>query len=107
MRVAIYEGPGKPIAIERMADPEPSSQDLLLKIGRCGICGSDVSMTSGSAFDYPIGCRLGHEYSGEVIEIGKDVTGFKAGDKVACFPHIGCGACPTCQSGRPFFCTSV
>jgi threonine dehydrogenase-like Zn-dependent dehydrogenase len=50
---------------------------------------------------------LGHEYAGEVIEIGKDVTGFKIGDKVAGFPHIGCGVCSTCQSGRPFFCTSV
>lgn len=107
MRAVIYHGPGKPIAIERVADPTPSKGDLLLKIGRCGICGSDPSMTSGSPFDYPIGCRLGHEFAGEVLEVGKDVTGFKVGDKVACLPHIGCGTCPTCLSGRPFYCTAV
>jgi len=107
MRVAIYHGAGQPITIERMPDPEPSREDLLLKIGRCGICGSDPSMTSGSPFDFPIGCRLGHEFAGEVLEIGKDVVGFTVGDKVACLPHIGCGTCHTCLNGRPFYCSAI
>jgi len=107
MRVAIYPGAGLPITVEHVPDPEPSREDLLLKIGRCGICGSDPSMTSGSAFDYPAGCRLGHEYSGEVVAIGKDVTGFKVGDRVACLPQIGCGACQTCLNGRPFYCSAI
>lgn len=107
MRVAIYHGPGKPIAIERVADPKPAKDDLLLRIGRCGICGSDPSMTSGSPFDFPVGCRLGHEFAGEVVEVGKEVSGFRPGDRVACLPQIGCGSCRTCLEGRPFYCHAI
>ena len=105
MRVAIFNGPQTPITIEQVADPRPGADELLIRVRRCGVCGSDLSMTSGSAFDYPIGCRLGHEYAGEVIETGKAVTGFRIGDRVTCFPQAGCGTCDQCRRGRPIFCT--
>ena len=70
MRVAFFPGPGQPIAIKQVPEPRPGLGDVLLKIGRCGICGSDISMTSGGLFDYPLGSTLGHEYAGEVIEVG-------------------------------------
>src|ERR1700691_2020430 len=94
MRVAMFNGAGRPITIEHAPDPEPGLEDLVVRVGRCGICGSDVSLTSGGEFDFPVGCKLGHEYSGEVVELGRNVRDVKTGDHVACVPSVGCGLRP-------------
>ncbi|MCB2077316.1 MAG: alcohol dehydrogenase catalytic domain-containing protein [Novosphingobium sp.] len=104
MRVAVFNGAGKPVTIEDRADPELGAGDVRINITRCGICGSDVSMTSGSPFDYEAGRGFGHEFGGEVIEVGKDVTGLKVGDRIACLPNGACGECQMCLEGRPLFC---
>lgn len=104
MRAAVYNGPGKPITIETMPDPAPAPDELLVEIGRCGICGSDVSMTSGSPFDYPIGQCFGHEFAGTVVAKGRDTGAWKIGDPVACMPKSGCGHCEACREGRLLFC---
>ena len=103
MQVAIFNGPGN-ITIEHMPDPELAPGEVRLSIARCGICGSDVSMTSGSPFDFETGHPIGHEYAGEVIELGRDVSTLKLGDRVACLPKGNCGDCPACREGRPLFC---
>ena len=107
MRVAFFPGAGQPIAIKQVPEPRPGVGDVLIKIARCGICGSDISMTSGGPFDYPLGCTLGHEYAGEVVEIGAGVDRLRVGDRVACLPAVACGECPACHEGRLFFCTRV
>lgn len=104
MRAAIYNGPGKPITVETVPDPTPAPDELLVEIGRCGVCGSDVSMTSGSPFDYPIGECFGHEFSGTVVDKGRETNGWKIGDLVACMPKSGCGHCEACREGRLLFC---
>lgn len=104
MRVAVYPGAGRPIVIEERPMPKPGPGDVLVRIARCGICGSDVSMTSGSRYDYPARCDLGHEYAGEVFELGAKVERLRIGDRVACLPVVGCGACPACFDRRPHFC---
>lgn len=105
MKVAIFNGAGKPVTIEERPEERPGPGDVLLSIGRCGICGSDISMTSGSAFDYATGRPIGHEFAGEVIELGRDVSGIKVGDRLACIPSGPCGKCEMCRSGRALFCT--
>jgi threonine dehydrogenase-like Zn-dependent dehydrogenase len=107
VRVAIYRGADLPVSIEEMPMPRPGEGQLLVKVGRCGICGSDISMTSGGAFDYALGCPLGHEYAGEVVELGRGVERLKLGDRVACIPNAGCGRCESCHAGRPIFCVEV
>lgn len=107
MRVAVFNGPGRPITLECVPVPEPGEGELLVKVGRCGVCGSDLAMTSGSPFDYAAGCRLGHEYAGEVVELGAATDGFRPGDRVACLPQAGCGACQACRGGRPIMCAQV
>jgi (R,R)-butanediol dehydrogenase/meso-butanediol dehydrogenase/diacetyl reductase len=104
MRVAVFNGAGKPITIEEVPDDPLGPGQVRIEVGRCGICGSDVSMTSGSPFDYAAGSRLGHESAGTVIELGKDVTRLKLGDRVAVLPRGFCGRCANCRAGRPLFC---
>ena len=105
MRVAVFNGAGKPLTIEDVADDPLGPENARIEVARCGICGSDITMTSGSAFDYPTGCRMGHETAGTVIEIGKAVTSLKVGDNVAVLPSTCCGQCDNCRVGRPLFCT--
>jgi (R,R)-butanediol dehydrogenase/meso-butanediol dehydrogenase/diacetyl reductase len=107
MRVAVFNGPGKPLAIERVPDPEPGPEELVVKVGRCGICGSDLSLTTEGPFCYGAGFRMGHEYAGEVTALGRAVTGLKVGDRVACFPIDGCGACDACRAGRFAYCSKA
>ena len=109
MRVAVFNGAEQPISIEHVADEPLGPTDLRIAVSHCGICGSDITMTSGSAFDYQTGCRLGHETSGTVIELGKEVAARglrKVGDRVAVMPRGFCGTCPQCRAGRPLFCAS-
>ncbi|CAN7590638.1 alcohol dehydrogenase catalytic domain-containing protein [Phenylobacterium sp. LjRoot225] len=106
MRAAVFHGAGR-ITIEEVPDPAPAPDGLVVKVARCGVCGGDVSMTSGSAFDYPLGQHIGHECAGEVVAVGRDAHGFKVGDRVACMPASGCGACDICRDGRPILCRAV
>ncbi len=105
MRAAIYQGGGRPITIETVADPELLRDELLVEVGRCGVCGSDVSMTSGTPFDYEAGKCFGHEFAGTVLDVGRDAEGFRTGDRVACMPVSPCGQCEPCREGRLLFCT--
>ncbi|MBV1689581.1 alcohol dehydrogenase catalytic domain-containing protein [Novosphingobium sp. G106] len=104
MRVAVFNGAGKPITIEDIADDPLPAGSVRIEVKRCGICGSDVSLTSGSPFDYAVGSRMGHESAGTVIELGHGVTSLKVGDNVAVMPRGFCGDCPPCRAGRPLFC---
>lgn len=104
MKVAVFHGAGKAITIEDVADDPLGPHDVRIEVGRCGICGSDISMTSGSPFDYADGMRLGHETAGTVIELGKAVTRLKLGDSVAVIPRGFCGSCGPCKAGRVLFC---
>jgi threonine dehydrogenase-like Zn-dependent dehydrogenase len=106
MRAAIFAGPGRPIRIEQVEDPRPSANELLLKISRCGICGSDLSMTADSPITFRPG-RFGHEYAGEILEVGRNVSGFRVGDRLAVMPAMPCGACDGCREGNATFCLAA
>jgi (R,R)-butanediol dehydrogenase/meso-butanediol dehydrogenase/diacetyl reductase len=105
MHVAVFHGPGN-IAIEQAPDGALGDHDVRIAIARCGICGSDISMTSGSPFDYEHGKAMGHEFAGEVIERGRLASRFRVGDKLAVLPSGPCGTCDMCCGGRPLFCTN-
>jgi (R,R)-butanediol dehydrogenase/meso-butanediol dehydrogenase/diacetyl reductase len=104
MKAAVFKRVGRPLAIERLDDPVPGPGELLLKVGRCGICGTDLHMTDGHAQTYPENTVIGHEFAGEVVALGKDVSGYKLGDVVAAMPVVGCGQCGSCRSGEPMWC---
>jgi threonine dehydrogenase-like Zn-dependent dehydrogenase len=104
MRVAVFHGASMPVTIEHVPDPQPGPKEVLLQVGFCGICGSDVSMTSGKGWDYEPGTHLGHEYCGRVVEAGSQVQSLKVGDLVACIPNGFCGKCRACREGRLLSC---
>ena len=107
MRSAIFVGAGRPLAIEHVAMPRPGPHQALIRVERCGICGSDLHMTSGGLFDMPHGTAPGHEYAGEVVEVGAGDARLKVGDRVTALPMSDCGECPACLADTPLHCASM
>ena len=104
MRAAIVQGLHQPLTIETVADPTPAPGEVVVKVGRCGICGSDLHMTEDPAFGIQAGDVLGHEFAGEIVALGKDVTGLATGDLVSVIPLKSCGQCPACIAGEVAWC---
>ncbi len=98
MKAAIYPGKGQPVVIEDIADPRPGPDDVIIRVSRCGVCGTDLSMTKGGMWDFGKGVQFGHEYAGEIVETGSNVSTFRVGDNIAVLPSVACGECPSCRS---------
>ncbi len=104
MRAAVMQGLHKPLTVETVPDPVPGAGDVVVKVGRCGICGSDLHMTEDPAYGQSAGSILGHEFAGEIVELGKGVEGLAKGDLVAVSPLVSCGTCPACRDGNVSWC---
>ncbi len=106
MRAAVFEQAGKNLAIREVSDPTPDPARLVVKVGACGICGSDLDCTRPNT-GTPIksGTILGHEFSGEVHEVGSQLKGqWKTGDRVCVVPRIACGECEYCKRDTSLHC---
>jgi L-iditol 2-dehydrogenase len=103
MKQAIVNAPGK-LEIRDAPAPRPGRGEVLLRIRRIGICGSDVHVWHGRHpyTGYPV--VQGHEFSGVVEAVGEGVTGLRAGMKVTALPQQVCGACPPCRRGDYHIC---
>ncbi|MFT4823721.1 MAG: (R,R)-butanediol dehydrogenase/meso-butanediol dehydrogenase/diacetyl reductase [Halioglobus sp.] len=105
MKAAVFKEVGKPLVIEEVPDTTPDSSELVIKVSYCGICGTDLHSTREGLMT--VGCDqvLGHEYVGEIVEVGKEAVGsWEIGDRVCAIPLIGCGKCRACANGRIFEC---
>lgn len=91
------------IRCERVPMPRPGPDEALIRVKACGVCGSDHSrvMVNGT-YSYPT--IVGHEFAGEVVEVGLGVEGFSSGDRVTVVPLIPCGRCVYCELGRYHLC---
>ncbi|TPN89383.1 zinc-binding dehydrogenase [Mesorhizobium sp. CU2] len=108
MRAALFHDIREQLRISELALPTPSPDEVLLRIAACGICGSDLHMSDDPAtFGVNRGDVLGHEFAGEIVECGRDVTGLKPGDRVAIAPMRGCGHCASCLGGEPAWCAQM
>lgn len=107
MRAAVMQGLHRPLVVETVPDPTPGKGELVVKVGRCGICGSDLHMTEDPAFGKRAGDILGHEFAGEVVALGRAVEGFAKGDLVSVVPIRSCGHCPACLAGEPAWCAQM
>lgn len=109
MKVAVMNGIGK-MGFEEREIPTVKDNEVLVKLEYVGICGSDLHYyETGAIGDYVVNPPfvLGHEPGGTVVEVGKDVTHLKVGDRVALEPGKTCGHCEFCKTGRYNLCTDV
>ena len=104
MKAVITQGLHRPLRVDSLPDPVPGPGEVVLKVARCGICGSDLHMTEDAAYGIKPGEVLGHEFAGEVVALGPGVTGLANGDRVSAIPLAGCGRCPACLAGEPAWC---
>jgi (R,R)-butanediol dehydrogenase/meso-butanediol dehydrogenase/diacetyl reductase len=108
MKAAVFDGAGRPLRLDELDMLEPAADEVLLRIAACGICGSDLHMTEDPAtFGVGAGFVLGHEFAGEVVRCGSEVTGLRPGDRVAVAPMRGCGHCDSCRRGEPAWCAQM
>ncbi|MCR9103891.1 MAG: zinc-binding dehydrogenase [Gammaproteobacteria bacterium] len=107
MKAAVFKEVGKPLQVETVADPTPEASELVVKVGFCGICGTDLHATREGLTTACCDQILGHEYVGEVVEVGKAAEGgWQVGDRVCAMPFIACGRCLPCAAGHFFQCNN-
>ncbi len=90
--------------------PEPGHNDVMIKIHKTAICGTDVHIYNWDAWSQktiPVPMVVGHEYVGEIVAIGQEVEGFRIGDRVSGEGHITCGYCRNCRAGRRHLCRNT
>ena len=104
MKAVAFQGLHRPLAFETLPDPTPDAGQVVVKVGRCGICGSDLHMTEDAAYGCKHGDVLGHEFAGEVVDLGREVEGLKRGDLVSVIPLMSCGDCEHCRKGEVQWC---
>ena len=91
------------IWLHEAEQPELGHNDLLIKIRKTAICGTDIHIYNWDEWSQntiPVPMTVGHEYVGVVTAIGKEVSGFEIGDRVSGEGHITCGHCRNCRAGR-------
>jgi 2-desacetyl-2-hydroxyethyl bacteriochlorophyllide A dehydrogenase len=102
VKAAVIVTPGQ-VAIESVPDPTPGPRDVVVAVAGCGICGTDLHIMDGEfAPAYPI--VPGHEFAGEVVATGAEVTEVRVGDRVAVDPSLHCGECYYCRRARGNLC---
>ena len=105
MKAAIFEGDGKLTLKEVPIPTIKNSLEVIIKVEAASICGTDIHILSTPP-SHPanLGVILGHEYLGEIIEMGEDVKGYNIGDRVVLDPNLFCGNCYYCKIGKPNMC---
>ena len=83
MKAAVCYRSGQSFVIEDRPDPVPGPDEVVVRVRRCGICGSELHLNEGPPRGFPGGFVMGHEYAGEVAEVGPGVSGFHEGDRVS------------------------
>jgi threonine 3-dehydrogenase len=93
--------------LQDVSEPEIGINDVLIRVDRTGICGTDLHISNWDAWaqkTIPVGLVIGHEFVGDVVAVGDNVTGFAPGDLVSGEGHLVCGRCRNCMAGRRHLC---
>jgi 2-desacetyl-2-hydroxyethyl bacteriochlorophyllide A dehydrogenase len=102
MRAAVIEAPGK-VTVATVPDPTPGPREVVVDVAACGLCGTDLHILQGE-FAPTLPIVPGHEFAGEVVGIGSEVTEVAVGDRVAVDPSLYCHECRYCRIGRGNLC---
>jgi len=98
------------IWMQDIDEPEVGHNDVLIKIKRTAICGTDIHIFKWDDWaqaTIPVPLAVGHEFCGEIVQMGIEVRGFGLGDRVSAEGHITCGVCRNCRAGRRHLCMNT
>ena len=107
MNALVKREPGKGLWLTRVPKPEIGINDVLIRIDRTGICGTDLHIYKWDAWaqkTIPVPMVVGHEFVGRIVEVGSNVQDFAVGDLVSGEGHVVCGRCRNCLAGRRHLC---
>ena len=110
MKALVKAKPEEGIWMEDVPMPRVGHNDVLIKIHKTAICGTDVHIYNWDAWSQqtiPVPMTVGHEFAGEVVECGSEVKGFEIGQRVSGEGHITCGHCRNCRAGRRHLCRNT
>ena len=108
MRAMVLKRPHDGLVLTEMSLPQPSPQQILIRVLACGVCRTDLHVVDGELTDGKLPIIPGHEIVGRVTAAGAAVTRFRSGDRVGA-PWLGstCGTCLYCTSGRENLCNDA
>ncbi len=108
MRAMVLQSVGSPLVAQELPDPEPGPGQVLIDVGACAVCRTDLHVYDGDLTDPALPLILGHEVVGQVAEVGEGVERYSPGDRVG-VPWLGwtCGECHYCRSERENLCSSA
>ncbi len=104
----LQRGPG--LVMTKVKKPEVGHNDVLIRIRKTAICGTDIHIWNWDDWaqkTMPVPMHVGHEYGGEIVQMGQEVRGFELGDRVSGEGHITCGHCRNCRAGRRHLCRNT
>ena len=110
MKALVKAKPERGIWMEDIPRPAVGHNDVLIKVRRTAICGTDVHIFKWDDWaqaTIPVPLAVGHEFCGEIVEYGSEVKGFEIGDRVSAEGHITCGVCRNCRAGRRHLCMNT
>jgi L-gulonate 5-dehydrogenase len=105
--VSIVVREPKALEVQSSSVPEPKAEEVVVRVRRAGICGSDVHILHGSNPFAVYPRVIGHEFAGEVFSVGAGVSGIRVGDHVVVDPVVSCGQCYPCRIGRSNVCAKL
>ena len=108
MKASYFVGKGS-FEVRQAPELHPGAGEVVVRNKFCGVCGTDVHIFHGEpgSADVNPPVVLGHEYSGEIVEVGEGVTDLQVGDHVTVDPNIYCGKCEHCRNGKKQLCESM
>jgi threonine 3-dehydrogenase len=110
MRALVKAKAERGIWLQDIDKPVPGHNDVLIRIHRTAICGTDIHIYEWDEWasrTIPVPLAVGHEFYGEIVEFGSEVRGFEIGDRVSAEGHITCGVCRNCRAGRRHLCMNT
>jgi len=110
MRALVKSRAETGIWLEEVPRPEPGTNEVLIRLEKTAICGTDVHIYNWDDWARKTinsGLIIGHEFVGRIERLGEGVTGYQAGQRVSAEGHVVCGHCRNCRAGRPHLCPNT
>jgi threonine 3-dehydrogenase len=110
MRALVKREAGPGLVMTEVPEPEIGINDVLIRVDRTGICGTDLHIEEWNEWaqqSVPVPLVIGHEFVGEIVDVGSNVSDFRSGDLVSGEGHVVCGRCRNCMAGRRHLCNDA